>query len=51
MKPGVGIKRFFSFTEQWRLGAEEILIACHLRIDVIMTSSWLLVMLVLLCLH
>jgi hypothetical protein len=38
-EPSVGIKWFFSFTEQWRLGAEEILIACHLRIEVITTSS------------
>jgi hypothetical protein len=51
MKPGVGIKRFFSFTEKWRLGAEEILIACHLGVEVIMTSSGLLAMLVLLGLH
>jgi hypothetical protein len=51
MKPGVSIKRFFHFTEQWGLGTKEILIACHLRVEVIETSSWLLVMLVLLCLH
>jgi hypothetical protein len=51
MKPGIGIKRFFSFTEQWGLGTEEILIAYHLRVEVITTSSWLLAMLVLLCLH
>jgi hypothetical protein len=51
MKPGVGIKRFFSFTEKWGLGTEEILIACHLGVEVIMTSSGLLAMLVLLCLH
>jgi hypothetical protein len=50
-EPGIGIKRFFSFTEQWRLGAEEILIDCHLRIEVIMTSSGLLAMLILLCLY
>jgi hypothetical protein len=51
MEPCIGIKRFFSFTEQWGLGTEEILIVCHLRIEVITTSSWLLAMLVLLCLH
>jgi hypothetical protein len=28
MKPGIGIQRFFSFTEKWGLGTEEILIAC-----------------------
>jgi hypothetical protein len=39
MNPGVGIQRFFSFTEKWGLGTEEILIACHLRVEVIMTSS------------
>jgi hypothetical protein len=39
MEPGIGIKRFFSFTEQWRLSTEEILIACHLGVEVIMTSS------------
>jgi hypothetical protein len=51
MKPGVGIKRFFSFTEKWGLGTEEILIACHLGVEVITTSSGLLAMLVLLGLH
>jgi hypothetical protein len=39
MKPGVGIKRFFSFTGKWGLGTKEILIACHLGVEVIMTSS------------
>jgi hypothetical protein len=39
MEPGIGIKRFFSFTEQWRLSTEEILIACHLGVKVITTSS------------
>jgi hypothetical protein len=39
MKPSIGIKRFFSFTEQWGLSTEEILIACHLRVEVIVTSS------------
>jgi hypothetical protein len=39
MKLGIGIKRFFRFTEKWGLGAEEILIACHLGVEVITTSS------------
>jgi hypothetical protein len=39
MKPGVGIQRFFSLTEKWGLSAEEILIACHLGVEVITTSS------------
>jgi hypothetical protein len=39
MKPGIGIQRFFSFTEKWRLGTEEILVASHLGIEVITTSS------------
>jgi hypothetical protein len=51
MKLGVSIQRFFSFTEKWRLSTEEILIACHLGVEVITTSSGLLTMLVLLCLH
>jgi hypothetical protein len=51
MKPGIGIKRFFNFTEKWGLGTKEILIACHLGVEVITTSSGLLAMLVLLCLH
>jgi hypothetical protein len=51
MKPGVGIKRFFSFTEKWGLSTEEILIACHLRVEVITTPSGLLTILVLLCLY
>jgi hypothetical protein len=42
MKPGISIKRFFSFTEKWGLGTEEILIACHLGVEVITTSSRLL---------
>jgi hypothetical protein len=50
MKPGVGIKRFFSFIEKWGLSTEEILIACHLGVKVITTSSWLRAMLILLCL-
>jgi hypothetical protein len=51
MKPGVGIKRFFSFTEKWGLSTKEILIARHLGIGVITTSSGLLTILVLLCLY
>jgi hypothetical protein len=39
MKPGIGIQRFFSFIEKWGLGTEEILIACHFGVEVIMTSS------------
>jgi hypothetical protein len=38
LEPGVGIKRFFSFTEKWGLSTEEILIACHLGVEVITTS-------------
>jgi hypothetical protein len=51
MKPGIGIKSFFSLTEQWRLGAEEILIAFHLRVEIITTSPGLLAMPGLLDLH
>jgi hypothetical protein len=51
MKPGIGIQRFFIFTEKWGLGAEEILIAGHSGIEVITTSLGLLAKLVLLCLH
>jgi hypothetical protein len=51
MKPGVGIQRFFRFTEKWGLSTEEILIACHLGVEVITTSSGLLTILVLLGLH
>jgi hypothetical protein len=39
MKPGVGIQRFFSLTEKWGLSTEEILITCHLGVEVITTSS------------
>jgi hypothetical protein len=39
MEPGVGIKRFFSFTKKWGLSTEEILITCHLGVEVITTSS------------
>jgi hypothetical protein len=39
MKPGIGIQRFFSLTKKWRLGTEEILLASHLGIEVITTSS------------
>jgi hypothetical protein len=39
MKPGIGIQRFFSLTEKWGLSTKEILIACHLGVEVIMTSS------------
>jgi hypothetical protein len=39
MKPGVGIQGFFSFTEKWGLSTKEILITCHLRVEVITTSS------------
>jgi hypothetical protein len=48
MKPGVGIQRFFRFTEKWGLSTEE---ACHLGVEVITTSSGLLTILVLLGLH
>jgi hypothetical protein len=51
MKLGIGIQRFFSFTEKWGLGDEEILIACHLGVEVITTSSGLLAMLGLLGLY
>jgi hypothetical protein len=47
MKPGVSIQGFFSFTKKWGLSTEEILITCHLGVEVITTSSWLLAMLVL----
>jgi hypothetical protein len=39
MKPGVGIQRFFSLTEKRRLSTKEILITCHLGVEVITTSS------------
>jgi hypothetical protein len=39
MKPGVGIQRFFSLTEKWGLSTKEILITCHLGVEVITTSS------------
>jgi hypothetical protein len=51
MKSGVDIQRFFGLTEKWGLSTKEILIACHLGVEVIMTSSWLLTILVLLCLY
>jgi hypothetical protein len=51
MKLGISVQRFFSLTEKWRLGTEEILIAGHGRIEVVMTSSELLTLLVLLCLY
>jgi hypothetical protein len=51
MKPGISIQRFFRFTEKWGLGTEEILIACHVGVEVTMTSSGLLTILVLLCLY
>jgi hypothetical protein len=39
MKPSIVIQRFFSLIEKWRLGTEEILVASHLGIEVITTSS------------
>jgi hypothetical protein len=51
MKPGIGVQRFFSLTEKWRLGIEKVLIASHWRIEVVTTSSRLLTLLVLLCLY
>jgi hypothetical protein len=39
IKPGISIQRFFNFTEKWELGTEEILVACHLGVEVIKTSS------------
>jgi hypothetical protein len=39
MKPCIGIQRFFSLTEKWGLSTEEILIASHLGVEVITTSS------------
>jgi hypothetical protein len=39
MKPGIGIQRFFNLTEKWRLSTEEILITCHLGVEVITISS------------
>jgi hypothetical protein len=51
MEPSIGIQGFFSFTEKWRLGTDEILITGHGRIVVITTSSELLMLLVLLCLY
>jgi hypothetical protein len=51
MKPGISVQGFFSFTEEWRLSAKEVLIAGHWRGKVITTSSELLMLLVLLCLY
>jgi hypothetical protein len=51
MKLDVSIKRFFSFTEKWGLSTKEILIACHLGVEIITTSSGLLTILILLCLY
>jgi hypothetical protein len=39
MKPGIGIQRFFSLIEKWGLSTKEIMIACHLGVEVITTSS------------
>jgi hypothetical protein len=39
MKPGVGIQRFFNLTGKWGLSTKEILIACHLGVEVITTFS------------
>jgi hypothetical protein len=51
MKPGFSIQRFFSFTKERGLSAKEVLIAGHWRGKVITTSTELLTLLVLLCLH
>jgi hypothetical protein len=51
MEPSIGIQGFFNFTEEGRLGTDEILITGHGRIVVITTSSELLTLLVLLCLY
>jgi hypothetical protein len=51
MKLGIGVQRFFSLTEKWRLDTEKVLIAGHWRIEVVTTSSGLLMLLVLLCLY
>jgi hypothetical protein len=39
MKPGIGIQRFFSLTEKWGMSTKEILIACHLGVEVNTISS------------
>jgi hypothetical protein len=39
MKPSIGIQRFFSLTEKWGLSTKEILITCHLGVEVITISS------------
>jgi hypothetical protein len=51
MKPSIGVQGFFSFTEKWRLGTDEILITGYGRIVIITTFSELLTLLVLLCLY
>jgi hypothetical protein len=51
MKLGISVQRFFSFTEERRLSAKEVLIAGHWRGKVVTTSSELLALLVLLCLY
>jgi hypothetical protein len=51
MKPGISVQRFFSLTEKRRLGTEKVLITGHWRIEVVTTSSELLMLLVLLCLY
>jgi hypothetical protein len=51
MKPSIGVQGFFSLTEKWRLSTDKILITGHWRIEVITTSSELLMLLVLLCLY
>jgi hypothetical protein len=51
MEPSIGIQGFFSFTEEWRLGTDEILVTGHGRIAVITTSAELLMLLVQLCLN
>jgi hypothetical protein len=51
MKPSIRVQGFFSLTEKWRLGTDEILITGHGRIVIITTSSELLALLVLLCLY
>jgi hypothetical protein len=51
MKPGISVQRLLSLTEKWRLGTKKVLIAGHWRIEVVTTSSGLLMLLVLLCLY
>jgi hypothetical protein len=51
MKAGISVQRFFSLTEERRLGTKKVLIASCWRVEVITTSSELLMLLVLLCLY